>query len=168
MTELDPTLAVYRSIAMRIERAIRIAADARDGYPSGGSGAAGGTSDRTGTIAVRHVDGGDRHGEFYADLERAVMRLADLVNRAAPNNRASEHLAASTPEAARRPDECPSCWRDGGYRAKVRADGRMCRWCDDWARELKADMPPLMLVELHHQGRRITDRDVRIAMNIKR
>lgn len=187
MTELNPTLTLWRAVQPRVDRAIRNAADGRDGYPTGSTGGSSGSSDRTGTLALRHVHGGgcrqcddegcehcpppkphDPNGGLHRELERTIAKLANLVDALAPNNAATEHLRASTPESERRPDECESCWRDGGYRAKTRREGgRLCRWCEDVARDLNVDVPPLMLVELRHQGKRITDRDVRIATQAK-
>ena len=61
---------------------------------------------------------------------------------------------------------CVSCWRDDQALVPItlRASGvpvfrDLCRWCGDW-RAVHRQVPPLRLLRLHHQGRRITTADV--------
>lgn len=160
---MDRTLALWTSIAPRVRRAIENADTFRDGYPASSGGAGGSGESRTQRIAERHVDKGDPHGALHREMERVVERLADLVDRLAPSNAAADHLASKASDACPA-GRCESCFRDGGHLSPTRTAGsRMCRWCEETARTLALDLPPLMLVQRHNRGQRITDRDVRIA-----
>lgn len=176
MTELDRTLELYRAISPRVTRAITNSATFQDGYPTGGgSGGSGPADHRTAETALVHAYGRedpetgkmtgprDPHGADRKALEATIQRLADLVDRLAPSNKAQDHLATQASDACP-PGCCESCFRDGGHRSPTKnPGGKMCKWCLDYARELKADMPPLMLVQRHNRGQRITDRDIRAA-----
>jgi hypothetical protein len=159
----DPLEHLWARTQPRVTRAIRNAHTWLDGHPTGTGSGSGGTGDRTGTLAARHATHGDPHGDLRRDLERTISRLADLVDRLAPTNRAAAHLATQADDTCPT-DCCESCFRDGGHRTPKRNDGgRLCRWCQDIARTIGADQPPLALVEKHHRGRRITERDINIA-----
>lgn len=163
MTHLNPTLVLWNKIRPRVERAIRNADTFRDGFPTEAGAIGSGGESRTQALAERHLDKGDRHGDLHRDLERTVARLADLVDRLAPSNKAADHLASQASDACP-PGCCESCFRDGGHRTPSRTPGsKLCKWCQNWCYELGGDMPPLMLVQRHNRGQRITDRDIRTA-----
>lgn len=177
---VDDTLAVYQSYAPRAQRAIANAATYLDGYPSGAdsSGAIGVGDSRTMLLGLRHAYGNektrddgtvvmsgpdDRHGALHRKVKAWVDAGADLVNQLAPNQKTADHLATKADDVCPA-GSCVSCWRDGGHRSQTRKPGgRMCLWCEKTARNLDVDMPPLMLVQRHNRGQRITERDVRLA-----
>ncbi len=162
MTQLDPLHVLWRHIAPRVPRAIANSSTWLDGYPSGG-GSTNSRGDRTSTVAERHLDLGDHHGAQRRELERAILRVADLVDRLAPTLATADHLATKTSDTPPS-GSCESCWRDAGHRSPTRdPGGRLCRWCADMARHLNADTPPLVLVQRHTRGQRVTDRDIRAA-----
>ena len=162
MTNLDRTLLLWQNIRPRVERAITNSSTFLDGYPSGGTASSSGSGDRTGTLATRHAEN-DPHGALRRDLEKWVRDGANLIDRLAPSNAAADHLATKASDDCP-PGCCESCFRDGGHRTSARTTGsRMCKWCQNLAATLAQDMPPLMLVQRHNRGQRITDRDVRAA-----
>lgn len=170
MTELDRTLVLIDEVLShgRLRRAVVNMGDGCDHHPSSGGGGGsskGSHSDPTGRLVERHTEpwGVDRAAADKQRADRLVRELADLVKDWAPSNKATAHMATQASDSCP-PGSCESCHRDGGHRTPARTTGsRMCKWCENWARELSVDMPPLMLVERHHQGRKITDKDVRIA-----
>lgn len=162
MTNLDRTLLLWQNIRPRVERAIANSSTFLDGYPSGGTSSSSGSGDRTGTLATRHAES-DPHGALRRDLEKWVRDGANLIDRLAPSNAAADHLATKASDACP-PGCCESCFRDGGHRSPTKnPGGKMCKWCQDYARELNMDMPPVMLVLRHNRGQRITDKDIRTA-----
>ena len=163
MTTPDRTLLLWRHTRPRVEQAITNAVTFLDGYPAGSGGrSTDPEQSRTMTLALNHVDKGDTHGALHADLERTIRHLADLVDRLAPNTKAQSHLASQATDTGCPEGWCESCWRDNHHHSPTRSPGgRMCRWCEDAARHLGVDLPPLTLVAKHNRGQRITDRDLR-------
>lgn len=155
-------------VDLSIAIALRQLADAQPGYPTGGDGTrtSGTISDRTGHLAT----GGAAHDP----ARRARDNLADLAHRIAddmndlhrivqawrpPTHKWRHHLATETDHV---PDlGCVSCRRTGTYEPRRSEGGDLCRWCQDIARLLGKRLPPIELVERHHQGKRITDADLR-------
>lgn len=158
----DPILVLWGKVGPRVERAIANSKTYLDGYPSGSGTLGAGGESRTERLAERHLDKGDRHGEQRRQLERAILQLAGLVDQLAPSNAATLHLATKANDVC--PSGCcESCWRVGTRSPTKNPGGAMCRWCGDMARGLELDMPPVLLVEKHAQGKQVTDRDVRLA-----
>lgn len=159
---LDRTLLLWQNIRPRVERAIANSSTFLDGYPSGGTSSSSGSGDRTGTLATRHAEG-DPHGALRRDLEKWVRDGANLIDRLAPSNAAADHLATKASDDCP-PGCCESCFRDGGHRSPTRTEGsRMCLWCEKTSRGLNLPAPPLMLVQRHNRGQRISERDIKAA-----
>lgn len=165
MTTPDPLEHLWARTQPRVTRAIRNAHTWLDGHPPTSIGAgtsSGGTGDRTGTLATRHATHGDHHGDLRRDLERTIHRLADLVDRLAPTNRAAAHLER---HAAPGDPGCTSCARITDSRGRpwwnpVHRNGR-CQWCNRTLARLAADYAidelPTKVVQWRHDfGRDIT------------
>ena len=100
-------------------------------------------------------------------LDADLARLRVIIGVACPDGPAA--FATSDMLAAQVAADgwCVSCWRDdqalvpvtlrAGSQVPVWKD--LCRWCGDW-RAVHRALPPLRLVRLHRQGRRITTADV--------
>jgi len=168
VTDFDPVLVLIDRTLPRVRKAAVNMANGMDHHPSSGKGGGqtkGSHSDPVGRLAERHAEpwGRDQAAADHTRLTRLISELADLVDGWAPNNQARAHWATQGDDRCPT-GQCESCWRDHGYRTPARTVGsRLCKWCENWARELAVDLPPLMLVERRHQGKKITDRDVRIA-----
>ncbi len=167
MTDFDPVLVLIDRTLPRVRKAAVNMANGMDHHPSSGNGGGsgkGGHSDPVYNLIERHDEyGDDRAAEDLRAFNKHLRAIADLVDSWAPNNVARAHRATQGDDRCPT-GQCESCWRDHGYRTPARTIGsRMCKWCENWARELNVDLPPLMLVERRHQGKKITDRDVRIA-----
>ena len=146
--------------------------DAQPGYPSGGDDvrSSSGISDRTGRLATAEV--ADFARRDLDDLDRLLSRIADdvvfvadIVRRWQPPS-AKWREALST-EAAKNfvAKECRSCLRVGHHSYDLRSPGSLlCRWCEDWKRELgrKGDLP-LWFVQIHANGRRPNSKEVQRA-----
>jgi hypothetical protein len=161
---LDRTLELYKQVAPRVERAIVNSVTFLDGYPTGSS-ASGSDNEggRTAIVATSHVEKGDKHGHLKAELDKCIAQLADIVDKLAPSNKAADHMASQASDQCP-PGYCESCFRDNGHHTPSKnPGGRMCKWCQNLARTLTVDLPPIVLVQRHNRGQRITDRDVRTA-----
>lgn len=62
-------------------------------------------------------------------------------------------------------DWCSSCLRIGKCAPRHRGD--LCRWCYDFKTANQHRMPPIELVRMHHEGRRITEEAVKGALAIR-
>lgn len=125
---------------------------------------------RTDTLPIGRSTGGgsqpERHETITADRARMALvelrhhaRLA-LASAAAVRRIASAWSFPPLPTATLRvdPDDwCVSCIRIGKCSPRVRKD--LCRWCDDFTRA-EHQRPPIKLVKMHHEGRKITQQMV--------
>jgi hypothetical protein len=143
------------------------------GYPTGGNGGSskGDHSDRTGDTARRNIDKGpDRAARDLDDLDRICARIARDVTELAsiirrnPRRPNPEWSKALRTEAAATLNDttnwCAAHLAVGSMEPTRRPDGRLCRWCEDLARELKMPEPPAELVDKRARGQRITNRDI--------
>lgn len=171
---IDPATTAAAELAVQLVPAARRLAEQQSGYPSGSAG--GGSSyfdveegsrveklvERTDENKRPHIS--DRDYRLFQSL---VSRLSVVTTAVLPTQVTVEYLAKQASDACP-PGLCSSCWRIG-HRSESRTDGSlMCRWCEDMARSLEVDMPPLQLVERHAQGKPITTRDVRLAKKPRR
>ena len=148
--------------------------------PSVGDGPGGNSiSDRTGNAATSHPDrdparrDSDTLDRLLASCERRARAgkptdhithaINILVQRWQPlTTKMAEGLRAAGNDSG--DGWCQSCWRVGSTSPPRTTGSQLCRWCEDWVRTLTdpdgdwaldLDMPPLGMVELHGQGRRI-------------
>lgn len=134
-------------------------------------------ADATGETVLALLDG-DRIGVLNAQLAASLTFLADASDRAiriiriACPDRAALSLVADelTDVQVSAEGWCISCWRDGGYcePVAVRPNGQrryrdFCHWCGVW-NGVHGKQPPLRLVELRHEGKKLTDREVRAVL----
>jgi hypothetical protein len=142
--------------------------ECQPGYPSGGDGgpsSLGDHSDRTGNLATTsHNDVARRDLD---DLDRLLVRItedvvatADIVRRWQPPTRKWREALATEAAASYRDTDCRSCLRVGVLTPRRHEGGSLCRRCQDYAREVGADMPPVWLVDKAATGRRITTADL--------
>ena len=121
--------------------------------------------------------GGDSQPERHDTIngDRARMALVELkhhtrlmhASAAAVRRITSAWSFPPLPNATLRVDPedwCVSCIRIA--KCSPRARGELCRWCDDFTRTEHA-RPPVKLVKLHHEGRRITQQMVDDALGRK-
>lgn len=164
--QLAASVALLGSIADRLPVAWQLLQDAQPGYPAGGGGGSGGkgtVSDRTGNLAT--TERPDVARRDLDDLDRLLQRLAvvvvdcaDIVRRWQPPSAAWREALSTEAAASFRDTDCRSCLRAGVHSPRREEGGDLCRWCADWKRELgRAGDLPVWFVELHAQGRRITE-----------
>lgn len=118
--------------------------------------------DPTGEAAIRPDGAAVDHKRYTAAITQALvaMQLADSI-RAKWN---PAHSASVTPD----PDDlwCKSCMRDDGYCWPVDDNYRgkkLCRWCAEFFNN-EGQMPPLSILRLRHQSKRITQQILDKAM----
>ncbi len=158
-------------ITAALPTAWRNLADAQPGYPTGSDGpGAGGVTDRTGNLAAANLD--DGYDFARSDLDTLDTLLAQLWTAADDADRIVRRWlpptdqwrkALATEAAARLTSEwnhCTAHTQVGSIEPARRADGRLCRWCEDLARELGVTDPPLHLVERRARGMKITTADL--------
>lgn len=172
----DATACVH--LAVDVEKhlplALRQLADLQPGYPTGaaGTGPRNGVADPTGHLATGGA-AADPARQALVQLEQALSQAAAALLVAQgivrgwrpPNGAWRDSLTDQAGAALANGNDpwCQSCLRAGRFVPPRTAGSRLCRWCGDLARSLELDVPPLPLVELHAEGRRITDRDLRRA-----
>lgn len=168
MTDLDHLLVLWKRIHPRVERAIRNSATWLDGYPDGGPGGGGGFGgDPVGELAASHVDRGqDRAAEVRRQVERHIVALVALVDELAPSSGGREVIASKASDATPH-GCCESCWRVGERVETRRTGGRLCRWCEDLARELGREVPWESLVRMRHNGQRIHQHHIDRAKRLR-
>lgn len=114
-------------------------------------------SDPTGEAAMPHTDAAAHlHGNLHEamqELERWSLRVMELCSLAVR----SERPATDDPTAW-----CSNHLRIGVCEPRHRGD--LCRWCDDFRREHRNQLPPASLLGARHRGTRITERMVEAAM----
>lgn len=140
------------------------------GYPNSGEGRMTSAyhSDPAGDLATATLDGNPDEARRARDhLDQLLVRIARDITDAhrivcqwqPPNDAIRKHLTAEA--AAHESDTwCTSCSRVGSLSPRRHNGGQLCRWCEDTARALNAQQPPVSLVEKHAQGRRITQADL--------
>jgi hypothetical protein len=123
-------------------------------------------------LVALHADEVPRlHGQLVAALTfltDTVPEVLRLVRVACPNPAALKlDVKDMSPTQVSASGYCVSCWRDNGYLNPItlRANGERryrdhCNWCGEWAAAHDGREPPLRLLELHHQGVRLTKRIV--------
>jgi hypothetical protein len=127
------------------------------------------TSDPTGEMVLKVDKVGMLHGELLAGLtflHDAAPQVIRVVRLACPDHAAftlaANEMTATQISAA---GWCTSCWRVNGHHTPIttRRNGTRryrdsCNWCGEWADAHDGRQPPLRLLELHLQGKRITKR----------
>ena len=152
-----------------VDNAVRLlrAGDVRDsslrsgmGDTSGGGHAEGGHSDTTGDTATRQLGSPSVRAEEAID--RALTAALDALTRF-DLECGKAFRAPKDPRPVQKPmDGCTSCVRDGGAWEPVSENtpGKgLCRWCADFLRNY-GRRPPVELVAMHRQGRKVSTADV--------
>ena len=179
----------------RLAQALKALSDATGDMPcTGTTGGGSGTSDRTGSIALRVIEGVDtawadtqrlntlletmiRKMRTGQSVRRQIDELNDIINRWAPTDNQRRAITANLQAAANdllnRHDDhgnCTSCKQVPGAYGTPHARG-LCKTCDRWLQRILAsyavdiDMPPRRLVELGHAKGKITDHDINAVMH---
>lgn len=163
-----------------------------DGFPRGATREGGGPGTVLDEENVPMPPLSDPVGELVVAEDNSVRRSAADVRRGIRSAIDDLRMAVSALMKADKPPPaivtdpgCRSCWRrkvwmavakvtkrvrvvdDDGNVEFVEEDVPLCRWCYDWNAAHKSD-PPLEILQLHHEGRRITDRLVREVLGKKR
>lgn len=169
-------MTTKREHAAAIQRML----DAIGNIPSSGDGPSSSNISRpTENAAIAHPD----HDPARRDLD-TYDRLRESWLRRKRDGKPTEHIEHGIalivqrwqPLTAKQSDGlrakgddsgegwCQSCWRVGSTAPPRTVGSNLCRWCEDWVRTLsdpdgewalEVTMPPLGMVELHAQGRRI-------------
>ena len=179
----------------RLALALKALSDATGDMPcTGTTGGGSGTSDRTGSIALRVIEGVDtawadthrlnillesmiRKMRTGQSVRRQIDELNDIINRWAPTDNQRRaitvNLQAAANDLLNRHDDhgnCTSCKQVPGAYGTPHARG-LCKTCDRWLQRILAsyavdiDMPPRRLVELGHAKGKITDHDINAVMH---
>ncbi len=168
----DAMAASLTAIAGSVPKIARKLVEQHSGYPAGGQATTSGSSDRTGELAVRHLDDGHettdldyrRLYQITEAMERLATEIDDIARRTAPNNKASAYAATLTEDEP----GCRSCARVKTW-SRPRRRG-MCSGCLDIQNrvithyEWPHDMPPVSLVELQRRGKDATVKRVHEAL----
>lgn len=150
--------------------AVRSLHDNQPGFPqsgyegSGSAARAGGHSDPTGDLAFAPDPARDVLEEvsaLFATIDHATIRLDHLLhNWAGPSPKWRDALAT---EAASKLDDhgnwCVTHQQVASLERTRRDGGRLCRWCEDVARDIGGD-PPSWLVDKRTRGAKITTQDI--------
>jgi hypothetical protein len=167
-TQLAAAATLMRRLSADLPVAWQMLQECQPGYPTGGDGGGsgkGGVSDRTGNLAT--TERPDVARRDLEDLDHLLQRLAvvvcdaaDIVRRWQPPS--SQWRAALSTEAASGYVEtwCRSHLRVQSMEPRRSEGGDLCRWCQDVARDVGADMPPEWIVEKRARGGRITAADI--------
>ena len=179
----------------RLAQALKALSDATGDMPcTGTTGGGSGTSDRTGSIALRVIEGVDtawadthrlnillesmiRKMRTGQSVRRQIDELNDIINRWAPTDNQRRaitvNLQAAANDLLNRHDDhgnCTSCKQVPGAYGTPHARG-LCKTCDRWLQRVLVyyavdiDMPPRRLVELGHAKGKITDHDINAVMH---
>lgn len=114
-------------------------------------------SDSTGEAAVAPPDAA---AHLHAEQRDIVQRMTRDAARYMELCRMA--LRAAPPSV-----DDPTAWCANHLRIGVcepRHRGDLCRWCDDFRREHRNQLPPASLLGARHRGLRITERMVEAAM----
>jgi len=178
----------------RLALALKALSDATGDMPcTGTTGGGSGTSDRTGSIALRVIEGVDtawadthrlnillesmiRKMRTGQSVRRQIDELNDIINRWAPTDNQRRAITANLQAAANdllnRHDDhgnCVSCARDPKSFGEPFRRG-LCVNCYRRIEHINAiydcelDMPPVALVVLFRERGRVTGRDIQMAM----
>jgi hypothetical protein len=149
--------ALAGEIAARLPAALEMLKAYKRGYPTGGDGSGDGTS-RTEALGISPPDAIDREERELAHaLERALRELNVAYNITARYQRPRRDRKPGRTIVSLDDGWCSSCQRDGDHLEPV-WDGRyrnLCRWCAEFTLAEGCE-PPLSLLRLRHQGKRIT------------
>ncbi len=129
------------------------------GFPAGGDGGGGkgGHSDRTGMLALK-VDPFVRDRQLFdaaLELARDALREADRIIRTSTMFEKADEPLPSCRSCVRARD-----WKGNPIYAPVH-HGTLCQFCYRWEKDNKA-WPPIPIINIHHNGQRISERDVAI------
>lgn len=101
-----------------------------------------------------------RHARLVAAIgafDQACATLTSLLIQTVPYAPKSHN--EGPPEGA-----CENCWLDSRYFQPVEHYKKLCRFCGDF-KGSEGQVPPLRILRLRHEGRRITRADVDRALN---
>lgn len=101
--------------------------------------------------------------ELLGQINTSAYNVRVIVKAAVPQATHLHKIGKETGADVAIAGWCRSCHRDSRYCEPVatRPDGSrrysdFCNWCGEWAAAHKGEEPPLELVKLRHEGRRIT------------
>lgn len=130
-------------------------------------------SDTVGEAILDDDKAGEKHAELVAILDvlpDTMDRLIRLLRSACPTPQVLKAEELTDAQWSSR-GWCVSCRRDGDYcePVAIRPNGKRrykdyCNWCGEFAAANKGKRPPVKLVKMRREGRRITQRDVDAAM----
>ena len=174
----------------RLAQALKALSDATGDMPcTGTTGGGSGTSDRTGSIALRVIEGVDtawadtqrlnillesmiRKMRTGQSVRRQIDELNDIINRWAPTDNQRRAITANLQAAANdllnRHDDhgnCTSCKQVPGAYGTPHARG-LCKTCDRWLQrvlvyyDITDTLPRKRLVEIGEANGKVTDRDI--------
>jgi len=174
----------------RLAQALKALSDATGDMPcTGTTGGGSGTSDRTGSIALRVIEGVDtawadtqrlntlletmiRKMRAGQSVRRQLDELNDIINRWAPTDNQRRAITANLQAAANdllnRHDDhgnCTSCKQVPGAYGTPHARG-LCKTCDRWLQrvlvyyDITDTLPRKRLVEIGEANGKVTDRDI--------
>lgn len=174
----------------RLAQALKALSDATGDMPcTGTTGGGSGTSDRTGSIALRVIEGVDtawadtqrlntlletmiRKMRTGQSVRRQIDELNDIINRWAPTDNQRRaitvNLQAAANDLLNRHDDhgnCTSCKQVPGAYGTPHARG-LCKTCDRWLQrvlvyyDITDTVPRKRLVEIGEANGKVTDRDI--------
>ena len=174
----------------RLAQALKALSDATGDMPcTGTTGGGSGTSDRTGSIALRVIEGVDtawadthrlnillesmiRKMRTGQSVRRQIDELNDIINRWAPTDNQRRaitvNLQAAANDLLNRHDDhgnCTSCKQVPGAYGTPHARG-LCKTCDRWLQrvlvyyDIVDTLPRKRLVEIGEANGKVTDRDI--------
>ncbi len=174
----------------RLAQALKALSDATGDMPcTGTTGGGSGTSDRTGSIALRVIEGVDtawadthrlnilletmiRKMRTGQSVRRQIDELNDIINRWAPTDNQRRaitvNLQAAANDLLNRHDDhgnCTSCKQVPGAYGTPHARG-LCKTCDRWLQrvlvyyDITDTLPRKRLVEIGEANGKVTDRDI--------
>lgn len=131
-----------------------------DGYPTGTLGSGGGSSSDTSVErAVFAIDA----GQWDRDVVHAQAVLVEAnLRRVVDSIVAIQRSVNLVPRTVAGGDDalwCVSCLRVGHHSPRSADRNSRCSWCRDVCRTYGVDNPPLELVRLHHERRRLSEAD---------
>ena len=169
MKDLDPLITMAERITSRLTQATQKLVEQVSGYPAGGSGggSSSGGSDRTGTLATRRAElGPERTDSDYRRCSEILAELDDIIRRAMPNTRTTEHVASTTADVN---PGCLGCKQVGTWSPR-QGSSDLCSPCSNLLQRIEGltakrpKLPPVALVERQRQGKKPSDSDVIRAM----
>lgn len=123
--------------------------------------------------AARHFDEWKADLNALDDLAQSLLRRIDVACPPHPaelRNRKTDDLDPVTAADVAAAGWCSSCWRNDQQMVPIEKDRHglrfyrdYCRWCGEFKARQKIE-PPVELLRLRHEGRRITEADVAKAL----